>query len=77
MDKEENENKVLELAVQQVEKNLEEATKRAVASENTVELLKLETTQLKLQIKSLTSENLLLSLENDWNISNRVNSLHL
>lgn len=64
MDKEENENKVLELAVQQVEKNLEEATKRAVASENTVELLKLETTQLKLQIKSLTSENLLLKTAN-------------
>lgn len=62
--KEENENTTLELVIQQVEKNLEEAKLRAVASESTVELLKLELAQLKTQIKTLTAENLLLKTYN-------------
>lgn len=64
LDKEENENKTLELVVQQVEKNLEEATKRAIGSESTVELLKIEIVQLKGQLKALSNENLLLKSAN-------------
>lgn len=64
MEKEENENKTLELVVQQVEKSLEEATKRAVASESTVELLRIEISQLKSQVKALSNENLILKATN-------------
>lgn len=64
MDKEENENKTLEMVARQVEKSLEEATKRAIASENTVEIQRIEIAQLKAQVKALSNENVLLKTAN-------------
>lgn len=62
--KEESEAKTLELLVQQVEKNLEKTTARALEAERNMEILKQEATQMKHQIKLLKNENQLLKSKN-------------
>lgn len=62
--KEESEAKTLELLVQQVEKNLEKTTARAIEAERNLEILKQEATQMKNQIKLLKNENQILKSKN-------------
>jgi hypothetical protein len=60
LNKEENENKTLELVVQQVEKNLLKTTERAVKSEKNCESLSNELNEMKAKYKVLNQENLIL-----------------
>lgn len=66
--KEESEAKTLELLVQQVEKNLEKTTARALEAESKVEFFKKETAQMKHQIKLLKNENQLLQNASNKNL---------
>ena len=61
-DREETENKTLEMMVQQVEQNLVKTTERAVKSEQHAEALKAELKQLKSHILALSTENTQLKL---------------
>ena len=61
-DREETENKTLEMMVQQVEQNLVKTTERAVKSEQHAETLKAEIKQLKAHILTLGAENTQLKL---------------
>jgi transcriptional regulator NrdR family protein len=60
INKEETENKTLELVVQQVEKNLLKTTERAVKSEKQCEALSSELVELKKKLKIANQENLIL-----------------
>ena len=75
---EENENKTLEMVVQQVEKNLLKTTERAVKSEKNCEALNNELNELKLKLKILSQENLILKknlLNNNQDIMDSINDI--